>query len=318
MRLPEHLSALAGDQCGLVTRAQLLHGGISREAIRWSAGRTTRLVLPRVLSLFTGRLDDHQRLVAASLWAGERSQLAGTTALRWHGGLELADDGLVHLLVDWASPSGRAGFAVRHRTRRLDPHALRAGPLVVCSRPRALVDAARGMRPAEARHLVIAAHQRGLVRLTDVRHELEAGPVRGSAAARQALRDVDAGAWSLPEAEVLDELSRSRILPPLWANPRLWAADGSRLPSPDVWADDVALAGQVHSRRHHAGVREFEATVDADALLAASGVVVVAVTPQGFRHDPPAYRERFERAYLASRARGHRPPVRALPRQLVA
>jgi hypothetical protein len=41
-----------------------------------------------------------------------------------------------------------------------------------------------------------------------------------------------------------------------------------RLPTPDGWFDDVALAVQVHSRRHHAGELDWEATVAADGAFA--------------------------------------------------
>ncbi|GAB3590369.1 hypothetical protein GCM10027446_04930 [Angustibacter peucedani] len=305
---------MARAQRGLVTLGQLQHAQVSRAAVRWSLGRTTRLVLPRVLALFTGGLDDEQRLVAGCLWAGPRAQVAGLTAARWHGFPDLPDDGLVRLLVDWGSPAG-AAFALRRRTTRLDPNPWRRDALVVTSRARAAVDAARSLAPEAARLLVVSGVQRGLVRLDDLRAELEAGPRQGSAAVRRALADAETGGWSLPEVEVLRELARSAVLPRAWPNPRLVADDGTVLPTPDFWLDDVGLAGQVHSRAFHVRDEHWERTVAADTALGEHGVVVLAVTPTGFRRDPAAFRARVERAYLAARRSGRRPAVVMQARQ---
>lgn len=53
---------------------------------------------------------------------------------------------------------------------------------------------------------------------------------------------------------MLRELALSKVLPAVVANPCLVAADGTRLPTPDFWLDDVRLAGQEHSRAHHVRV----------------------------------------------------------------
>jgi hypothetical protein len=152
--------------------------------------------------------------------------------------------------------------------------------------------------------------QRRRLRAQDLHAEVIAGPVRGSAALRRALEDVAIGAWSLPEAEVLRELATSSVLPPVVANPVLLAADGRRLPTPDFWIDDVGLAGQVHSRAHHLRERDWEGTVSGDAALSEHGIVVIAVTPTGFRRDRAGFRRQVERTYLKLRSTGRRPQVR--------
>jgi hypothetical protein len=313
--LPEPLLATAEHQRGLLSARQLRDAGVPRSAVRWQLGRRWRLPLPGVVALFTGGLDPAQRLVAGQLWAGPGSQLASLTAVRWHGLPDVPDDGVVRLLVGWGEGARREGFAVRRRTTRLDAHPWHRGPLTVCSRARALVDAARELRePHAVRQLLLASTQQRLVREHDLRHELEAGPVRGSAVVRRALADVATGAWSVPEAEVLGELATSTVLPHVWPNPVLVAADGTVLPSPDFWLDDVALAGQVHSRQYHLRDELWEATVEGDTLLGTYGVPVLAVTPTGFRRDPRAFRQRVEHAYLALRRTGRRPDVRMAPR----
>lgn len=310
MRYDDGLVELAQQQHGLLTRRQLHAAGTTRSQLRWALGRTCRLVLPGVVATFTGELDAHQRLVAGCLWAGPSGQLAGSTAAHWHGVPGVPDDGVVRLLVGWGDGSRREGFAVRRRTRRLDAHPWQRGPLVICSRARAVADAARQLAdPTAVRAIVIAAVQERLVRERDLRAELEAGAIRGSAMLRAALSDVADAAWSAPEAEVLRELARSTVLPRVWANPRLTAPDGARLPTPDFWLDDVGIAGQVHSRAFHLRDQQWEATVAADTALAEHGITIIAVTPSGFRADPAGFRRRVERAYRTARDLDRRPRV---------
>jgi hypothetical protein len=309
MHVPDDLVALAEERRGLLTTAELRGAGVSAATLRWHLGRTCSAVLPGVVALFTGALDPAQRLLAGQLWAGPQAQLASLTAARWHG-FDVPDDGVVRLLVGVGSNSRREGFAVRRRTTRLDPHPWARGSLTVCSRARALIDAARELRDAEAvRQLLVTATQQRQVRERDLRHELEAGAVRGSATVRRALDDVATGAWSLPEAEVLRELATSTVLPRVFPNPVLIARDGTVLPSPDFWLDDVGLAGQVHSRQYHLRDEQWEVTVERDTLLGEYGVPVLAVTPAGFRRDPRAFRERVERAYRLRLRSGERPDV---------
>jgi hypothetical protein len=114
---------------------------------------------------------------------------------------------------------------------------------------------------------VLEAVQRRLVRLHDVRNELEAGPRAGSARLRRAVEAAERGAWSAPEAELTALLEKSRLLPPAWLNPHLFTTDGVRLPTPDGWFDDVGLAVQVHSKRYHADELDWEKTVSGDGVF---------------------------------------------------
>ena len=316
MKWPPELEAVLVEQRGLLSRGQARAALISRSELRWALGRTCRMVLPGVISTFTGELDAGQRLIAGQLWAGPKAQVAGLTAVRWHAIGEVPDDGVVRLLVDSGPGTVRSGFAVRRRTTRLDPVPWHRGPLQICSRVRALVDGARELREADAaRHLLVSAVQRRHVREADLLAELEAGAIRGSKVTRQALRDVATGAWSVPEADVLGELARSTLLPRVWPNPVLRAvADNTLLPSPDFWIDDVALAGQVHSRQYHSRDEHWESTVAADTVFGEYGIPLLTVTPSGFARDPAAFRRRVERAYEAAQRRGARALVRMVAR----
>jgi hypothetical protein len=315
MRIPDALAATAAAQRGLVTRRQLLDAGVSGEAIRWSLGRSARLVLPGVVALFTGSLDPGQRLVAAQLLAGPEAMIASRSAARWHGLVDWPDDGVVRVLVGVGQSARRVGFVVVRRTRRPDPRPWHRGPLTLCSPARALVDTLRecgGGRDAQA--AVVAAVQRRLVRLDDLADEVEAGPVRASAGARRAVAVARTGVWSVAEADALTVLATSRILPRVWPNPRLLDAEGRSLPTPDGFIDDVGLAIQVHSRRYHGKDEDWVATVESDTAIGEHGVHVVGVTPQTLTERPDHFRERVERTYLSLARLGRRPAVRMVPR----
>jgi hypothetical protein len=304
VQVPADLQQLIHLQEGLARRQQLLDGGISPAALRWQLGRRWRLVLPGVVATFTGDLSPRRRLIAAQLLAGPEAVLHGPTAAAWHGVLAVGVESTVHLHVPRHCTARRQGFVVVHRTARPDPAPWLRGPLRWASPARAVVDAARQARtPDQCRAIMLESVQRGVVRLTDLRHELESGPVRGSARARLALAEAESGAWSIPEADLLRVLAGSPVLPEVVANPGLVSASGERLPTPDAWIDEVALAIQVHSRRYHAGPQEWDATVMADGRLAEHGIVVLAVTPARLAADPLAVLTRVENAYRALRGR---------------
>jgi hypothetical protein len=292
--------------------AQLHEVALSRAELRWKLGRSWRLVLPHVVATFTGQLDARQRLVAAQLFAGRGGMISGPTAARWHGLLS-ASPRAVHVEVPHERRPRSAGFVVVGRTRLPDPRPWQRPPLVVVSRARAVASAARTARePTAATAIVLEAVQRRLVRLEDLRHELEAGPRAGSAALRAAVAAAERGAWSVPETELALLLGSSRVLPRAWLNPELFAPDGSRLPRPDAWLDDAAVALQVHSYLHHAGPDEWDGTVMTDGILVEHGVVVVGLPPRAIRNRAETVRVRVERAYEQARRRP-RPRILAVP-----
>lgn len=308
----EELARLLEGQEGLVTRPQLRGLGCTPGTVRWQLGRRWRAVLPSVVSTTGGPLTSRQRLVAALLHAGQESMIASRTAAAWHG-VTAADDLRVHVLVPARAHPRDAGFVVVHRTHRPDAHPWRRGGLTICSRARSVVDAARDIGTDEgARAVICEAVERRLVRAEDLRHELESGPRTGSAVVRRAVQDAEAGVWSVAEGDLLRLLARSTILPEVWANPLLEAADGTVLPTPDAWIDAVGLAVQVHSRRWHSAPDQWSSTVMADGALVEHGVTVIGVTPHAVRTDPAGVLRRIERAYGIAAVRP-RPPVTARP-----
>jgi hypothetical protein len=261
------LLALAERQAGLMHYDQLAEHGVTRGQLRGRLGTEWRLVLPRVVTTGVGPLDDRQRLVAALLYAGSGAMITGAAAARWHGITE-AQEPVVAIEVPHSRRPRGGGFVDVRRTLRPDPHPWQRPPLVLVSRQRAVAVAARDCRTErDAAAVVLEAVQRRLVRLHDVRNELEAGPRAGSARLRRAVEAAERGAWSAPEAELTALLEKSRLLPPAWLNPHLFTTDGVRLPTPDGWFDDVGLAVQVHSKRYHADELDWEKTVSGDGVF---------------------------------------------------
>lgn len=307
------LGAQFEDQRGLVTVRQLRDAGVTPDALRWRIGRTWRLVLPRVVAVAGVGLDPTQRMIAALLYAGPGAVITSSAAAAWYG--VTAAGGLPRITVEVPvrrGPGG-AGFVVVRRTVRPDPGARSLGGLLLACPARSVAAAARDAAdPQVCRAVVLEAVQRGVADIEQIRQEVELGQRIGSALPRAALREAEAGAWSIPEADLLALLARSRLLPQIWANPSLIAADGHRLPRPDGWFDDVALAVQVHSRRFHSGELDWERTVMTDGVFAEYGIPVVAVTPRAIADDPGGVRRRVERAYRSA-AQRPRTPVIARP-----
>ncbi|HET7399266.1 MAG TPA: hypothetical protein VFJ94_12180 [Intrasporangium sp.] len=317
MELPDLLRDLVHEQSGLVTRRQLIEGGVPPAMIRWQTGRRWRSVLPGVILLESSLPTWDQRLVAALLAAGPSSWLSGTTAAAWHGLMDGRERLPVHVLVPFPNRSRRIGWVSIRATTLTNERLVHRGPLRISCRPRAVVDAAaQAPDEAAARALVIAAVQERLVRVDDVQHWLGVRRRNGTLRLKAAVREAAAGAWSVPEAELATLVTRSRSLPPVWANPQLTDQVGRPLTTPDLWFDDVGMAVMVHSRRFHGGQLDWEGTVDADEDLRAVGIEVVSVTPSAIGREPAKVMARIESGHARAAARP-RPEVTAVPRDFL-
>ncbi|NIZ92672.1 hypothetical protein [Kineococcus rubinsiae] len=310
--LPDSLRVVLQQQDGLVTTAQVLGAGVPRGQLRWALERRWQLVHRGVVVTTTGALTPHQRLVAAQLFAGEGAYLAATTAARWHGVESAGRDTVVRMTAAPGRESKASPGVLVRRTHRPDARPWRRGPLLISSPARAVADAARLLRGDAVRAVVVEALQRRLVTTAQLVSEVELGPRRGSASVRAAVLTASGGAWSLPEVALLDLLRGSRSLPGVRANPLLLDASGDRLPRPDAWIDDVALAVQVHSRRHHCAEDDWRATLRTDTALGAAGVAVLAFTPREIATEPARVLASVESAHRNLAARGGRPAVVAV------
>lgn len=310
--LPQQILDLLTTQDGVVTRRQLVSAEVSKAAIRWNAGRNWTVLLPRTYLLSRDQPTEHQRLVAAQLWAGRRSYLAGATAAALHG-IKAADDAgeLVHLLTPAPGATRRHGWAVVRRTVIADHHMVTDKGLRLSSPARAAVDAAFAARSARSREaILIEAVQRRLATVEELHEWICRLRERDAHRLLSALEAAGSGAWSVPEHELLTLIAESDVLPEPWANPTLHGPDGAQLLSPDVWFDEVGLAVMVHSHQYHSQGEQWTTTVERDGDLTRVGVVVVGVTPHGLRSDRAGTLRRLEDTYRTAERRP-RPDVNA-------
>jgi hypothetical protein len=308
------LDNLFSNQRGLATRRQLIAAGIDDEVIRQRlrSGRWQR-VLPGLYANTTGGITLEQRRVAASLFVGGQGQVTGIAALTWHGFTQLPADPLIHMLVPHRTRRGSRGFVRVQRTHRLDPTPQLTPHYAVCSVARAVCDAGRGLSNLrDVRAIVAEAVQRGFTTVEELRAEVNMAGTSRTALLHRALREVDAGARSAPEVELQETLRPSTVLPTILWNPRLEALDGTPLPSPDGWIDDVGIAVEVDSREYHLGPDGWQQTLRRHNLLASYGALVLHFTPSELRGRRRSVRGVVERAYEERLASGATAAIRVV------
>jgi len=313
--LPPTLAALAGGRFDVVTRGELHTHGVTDARIHWAVARGRwQLLVPGVVLLGPSPADRRQQLIAALLLGGPGAVIAGPAAARFHGVQGIPSTGAVHVLVPRSRARRRHAWADIRPTRLDDPRRVETELLRYSSVARSVVDAACWAPSQDAATAwVLEAVQRRIVEIDDVAAWVHRLNRRWSAKARRALAEAERGAWSLPEAELLELLATSRTLPGPWANPVLVDSSGSPLVTPDAWFDDVGLAVMVHSREYHEGPGQWDRTVSQDGELTAAGVVVVGVTPHAIRTTGSVVLDRVERAHRVAAGRP-RPPVVATRR----
>ncbi|WP_344026466.1 hypothetical protein [Pseudonocardia kongjuensis] len=118
--LPAPLARLVTAQDGLVTRAQALAHGLSRDVVdRRLAARRWEPVHPRVYRDPAGPTSERARIRAAVLWAGDDAVLTGAAAAWCWGLLATAPAEVTVTVPRCRAPRSRAGIRVRRRD--LDP-----------------------------------------------------------------------------------------------------------------------------------------------------------------------------------------------------
>jgi hypothetical protein len=300
--VPDGLAELAATQHRIAHRQQLIACGVTPDTLVWRVrtGRWQR-VLPGIYALFAGRLDVTERFVAAMLHGGPGAQVSGTAALRWHGLRYPPDDGRVLLNVPLTGKrTGSTGFVQIVRTARPDELSLLRSGFEVCSVARAVADMARRTTVgSDVRAVVAEAVQRGRTSVYELFDELDAGPVTGSAVLRRVLAEIGAGVRSRPETELRAILRSSAVLPAILWNPTLRGSSGQRLPTPDGWIDEGAIALEVESREFHLGAEGWEWSMRRDNLYGEYGITVLRFTPRRIREEAAAILRQVEGTYDA-------------------
>lgn len=300
------LDALVDRQRGLVSRQQLLRAGVDDEEIRREihAGHWQRL-LPGIYACFSGNITLEHRRIAATLYGPPEAEITGIAALRWYGFRHLPRDDRILLLVPHGSRRTSRGFVRFQRTHRLEGCKPMQNGYRVCSVARAVADAVRQLNElSDARAIVAEAVQNSHTTVRALRRELEAAGTHRTRLLRVALKEVDQGARSAPEAELAKELSRSKILPPVQWNVPLVREDGSPLPTPDGWIDETGIALEVDSREYHLGPQGWQRTLRRHNELSAHGALVLHFTPSEIRRSLRRVRRIIEQAHLERVAHG--------------
>jgi hypothetical protein len=295
------ITELAEQQQQIVTRAQLLVAGYDDMTIyrRTRSARWQR-VLPGIYTLTTGQLGDEQRRIAAALYAGESAQITSLAALAWYGFRYAPVSDRVQLLVPHETRRRSAGHVVVARAMELDAHARDAGLYRVCSPARAVVDAGREFREIRPiRAITAEAVQRGYTDPATLVSEVVRAKRSRTALIRRVVDEILAGVRSAPEAELRDCLTGSTVLRLLRWNPMLHQTDGTRLPTPDAWIADSALAIEVDSQEFHYSVDGWRRTIDRHNELSRFGVLVLHFTPTEIRTNPKRVRRLIEQTHEA-------------------
>jgi hypothetical protein len=134
----ERLRGVLQAQRQVVTRTQALLCGMPHSTVdRYAApgGRWQRL-LPGVYLALTGTATQDQRDMAALLYAGRRSLLTGSAAIRRHH-LRPAGPDLVDVLIPWERSRQSTGFVRIHRTQRMPERLFVTGRIRFAKAPRA-------------------------------------------------------------------------------------------------------------------------------------------------------------------------------------
>lgn len=244
-------------------------------------------MLPGVYLTTTGQPAWEQRQVAALLFAGSGSLITGPAAL-WNYRVTKIAPRVVDVLIPLDRQRTSPGFVTVHRTRRMPKEAICDGPVRYAPAERAVADTVRAMtvRDLDAVRAVVAgAVQQGRCTIADLAAELQAGPIRGSAAFRGVLAEVIDGVRSPAEADLRTLIRASELPQPLY-NPKLYLPGGVFLAQPDAWWPGHGVAAEVDSREWHLSPADWESTMARHARMSAAGIVVLHFSPRQQRDQP--------------------------------
>lgn len=274
------------DQRGLFTTRQLRRAGASDTQLRTLAASGHR-PMRGVYCSRPGPFTDDEVLRAASMWAGRDAVLTGVRALRLHGIEVKRTPALIRFLVPMSrGERRRAHGVVTVRTRRM-PGAHPRDGIGVAPVERALVDVSRfrELPDGELRGVTLTVLQQRLTTPDRVALELETARRTAAGGVLDGVLAYREGAWSVPEAILVDAVREHPGLPAMLANPTLVTTAGQFVGRPDGWFPEAGVAVQVHSRRFHQGQDadggdQWSATLQRDLAYQTRGIVVVPVTPQ--------------------------------------
>jgi hypothetical protein len=297
----------------VIARWQLNKFGVSDKMIskRCLPGGPWRRLLPGVVSLHNGEPTWAQQIEGALRYARRGAIVTGLAAARLYGLRRTPPIDRVHLLVSDDKQPASYGYVIVERTKRLPAPETRSG-FPVAPVARAVLDGTRRLlRQGEVDALLAEAVQRGFTNPPELANELRLGSRRGTSRPRSAVRALFAGARSKAEADACRLATASRLPQPCW-NPMLISSDGSTLPTPDGWFDDVALAWEIDSLEFHLSPTDYARTLRRHAIMTGVGIIVLHTLPSRLIREPAAVLRELGAAY-AQAARRPRPPIVCKP-----
>ncbi len=307
------LNRILQDQHSVISRTQVFACGMSRSALhlRIASSGPWQRILPGVYLALTGGMTQHQREMAALLYAGSASLITGPAAVRRHGVRSPGPD-VVDLLIPARFRRQDAAFVRVHRTERMPQRMFVTGKIRFAEAPRAVADAARFLtRFDDVRAVVCDAIQRRACSVAELDAELQAGPSAGSARLREALAEVSDGVRSVAEADFRILILRSGLPTPVF-NAQLFDADGTFIAMVDAWWQDAGVAVEIDSRAYHLAAEDQDRTTGRHDKLVAHGILTLHFPPKRLKTDPEGVISEIQRAIEKGRQRPPL-PVKGLP-----
>jgi hypothetical protein len=298
--VPPDYQQLLIEQGQVLSRAQALAGGLTREAWQWrlSVGRW-QSPLPGIAVAHSGALSFEEKVQAAVVYGGAGAAVSGDALLHLLNprGDEPAT---IDVAVRAASQVAARGFFRPHRCSRLaelthparTPQQIRIAPGVLHS-----ASWSRSDRAAEWR--VAASVQQRLVAVPQLRQALALLPrLPRRACIRLVLDDVELGAHARTELDFLAFLRRNGLPRPDRLQ-FLVRAHGKRYL--DAWWQGRRVAAEIDGS-HHAEVGTWdEDTLRANEVVVAARddrVLLLRVTAGNLRHREAELAQQFRSALL--------------------
>jgi hypothetical protein len=312
------LARILGEQFSVISRHQALECRLIRTRIDYliRAGGPWQRVLPGVYAATNGSLTAEQRDMAALLHAGPGSVLTGHAAVTRHN-VPCSGSNNIDVLVPAKSRVASAGFVrVIHSGRMPVPESVYStGAIRFAALPRAVADAARGMKElSDVRAVVAAAVQRGRCAIPELVTELNDGPKTGSAMFHHALQEVSAGIRSAAEADLKDIIVESGLEEPLY-NPELYWWDGTFIGIPDAWWQRAGVGAEIDSLQYHLSPEDYENTVMRHNRIQAMRINLLHFLPRTLKRDRRTVASTLQRAIEAGN-RERELPIVAIPAEI--
>jgi hypothetical protein len=309
----ERLRQVLQVQYQVITRRQALLCGMPHSTLdrQIAPGGPWQRLLPGVYLAVTGTVTRDQREMAALLYAGPRSLITGSAAVRRHR-LSPSGPDLVDVLIPWNARKQSVGFVRVHRTRRIPERRHVTGKIRFTKAPRAVADAARSLtRFEDVRHVVCAAVQQRACTVAELTEELRAGSAAGAILFREALAEIGDGVRSVAEGDLRVLILDSDLPKPMF-NARLFDANGVFIATVDEWWPEAGVAGEVDSRAYHMSAEDQDRTTERHDRLVAHGILALHFPPKRIKTDPAGIIRELRSAIEQGR---HRPPlpITALP-----